>query len=249
MIAGIVLAVAIAGAGGLFSRRALQLYRIIRLGQPLRRFDDVPQRVRNEIVIVAAQRKLFQRLVPGLTHAFIFWGFVVLLPTILMALIGIVSKTSTIPWLGHQGWFALMADVFATMVFLGVLAAFAIRKIQQPSRFDGSHLREADLILLAIAGIVVTLVGWHASRIALGLNEHDAAWEAMWAHSLPWAILAHGNLAVFLVSAWAILVLYWSTSVRLTTAAAAPGDGDGSTDHTHHGGCFTCGLHICLDNH
>ena len=177
MIAGIVLAVAIAGAGGLFSRRALQLYRIIRLGQPLRRFDDVPQRVRNEIVIVAAQRKLFQRLVPGLMHAFIFWGFVVLLPTIIMALIGIVSKTSTIPWLGHQGWFALMADVFATMVFLGVLAAFAIRKIQQPRRFDGSHLREADLILLAIAGIVVTLVGWHASRIALGLNEHDAAWS------------------------------------------------------------------------
>ncbi len=63
------------------------------------------------------------------------------------------------------------------MVLIGVLAAFAIRKIQQPRRFDGSHLREADLILLAIAGIVVTLIGWHASRIALGLNEYPAAWS------------------------------------------------------------------------
>src|SRR5215210_4640072 len=99
MIAGIVLAVAIAVAGGLFSSRALQLYRIIRLGKPLGRFDDVPQRIRNEVVIVAGQRKLLQRLVPGLMHAFIFWGFVVLLPTIFMALISIVSKTSTIPWL------------------------------------------------------------------------------------------------------------------------------------------------------
>jgi Fe-S oxidoreductase len=177
VIAGIVLAVAIAVAGGLFGRRALQLYRIIRLGQPLARFDDVPKRIRNEVVIVAGQRKLLQRLVPGLVHAFIFWGFVVLLPTILMALIGIVSKTTTIPWLGHQGWFALMVDVFATMVLVGVLAAFAIRKIQRPRRFDGSHLREADLILLAIAGIVVTLIGWHASRIALGLNEYPAEWS------------------------------------------------------------------------
>ncbi len=177
MIAGIVLVAAIAVAGGLFGRRALQLYRIIRLGQPLARFDDVPTRVKHEVVIVAGQRKLFQRLVPGLVHAFIFWGFVVLFPTIIMALIGVVSKTSTIPWLGEQGWFALLVDVFATMVLIGVLAAFAIRKIQQPRRFDGSHLREADLILLAIAGIVVTLVGWHAARIALGLNEYPAAWS------------------------------------------------------------------------
>ncbi len=177
MIAGVVLVVAIAVAGGLFGRRALQLYRIIRLGKPLARFDDVPTRVKNEVVIVAGQRKLFQRLVPGLMHAFIFWGFVVLFPTIIMALIGVVSKTSTIPWLGHQGWFALMVDVFATMVLIGVIAAFAIRKIQQPRRFEGSHLREADLILLAIAGIVVTLIGWHASRIALGLNEYPAEWS------------------------------------------------------------------------
>ena len=177
MIAGIVLAVAIVVAGGLFGRRALQLYRIIRLGKPVPRFDEVPKRIQNEVVIVAGQRKLFQRLVPGLMHAFIFWGFVVLFPTILMALIGVVSKTTTIPWLGHQGWFALMVDVFATMVLVGVVAAFAIRKIQKPRRFDGSHLREADLILLAIAGIVVTLIGWHASRIALGLNEYPAAWS------------------------------------------------------------------------
>ena len=57
------------------------------------------------------------------------------------------------------------------LVLAGVLTAFAIRKVQRPRRFDGSHLGEADLILGLIAGIVVTLVLWHASRIALGLNE------------------------------------------------------------------------------
>ena len=174
VIAGIVLALALLVTGGLFVRRALLLYRLVRLGKPIARFDDVTVRVRHEATIVLGQRKLFQRLGPGLMHAFIFWGFNVLAPTILIAMIGVVSKDSTLPWLGRQGWFAFMVDLFATLVFVGVIAAFAIRKIQKPRRFDGSHLREADLILLAIAGIVTTLVLWHASRIALGLNEWPA---------------------------------------------------------------------------
>ena len=62
------------------------------------------------------QRKLLARLGPGLVHAFIFWGFCVLLPTIVIAMIGVVDRHATLPWLGHQGWYALLVDVFATLV-------------------------------------------------------------------------------------------------------------------------------------
>jgi Fe-S oxidoreductase len=144
---------------------------LVRLGKPVERFDDVPERVKNEAVIVLGQRKLLQRLVPGLIHAAIFWGFLVLFPTIVMAMIGAVDKESTLPWLGHQGWFAFMIDLFAVLVLAGVIGAAIIRKVQRPARFQGSHLGEADLILALIAGIVTTLLCWHASRIALGLNE------------------------------------------------------------------------------
>jgi Fe-S oxidoreductase len=94
-----------------------------------------------------------------------------------IAMIGAVDKHATLPWLGHQGWFALMVDVFAVLVLLAVIGAATIRKVQRPKRFEGSHLREADLILLLIAGIVTTLLLWHASRIALGLNEWPANWS------------------------------------------------------------------------
>ena len=117
------------------------------------------------------QRKLLARIVPGLAHAFIFWGFMVLLPTILIAMIGIVETHSTLPWLGHQGWFAFLADTFATLVLIGVIVAVGIRKVQRPERFRGSHSGEADLILAMIATIALTLLLWHATRIALGLNE------------------------------------------------------------------------------
>jgi Fe-S oxidoreductase len=176
MIGAIALAAALVFAGALFTRRALTLYRLVRTGKPAARFADVPARAKAEAVVVVGQSKLLQRLVPGLVHAAIFWGFLVLFPTIVIAMIGAVDPHSTLPWLGAQGWYALMVDVFAVLVLAGVVAAFVIRKVQRPKRFVGSHLGEADLILALIAGIVTTLLVWHASQIALGDNDYPAGW-------------------------------------------------------------------------
>ncbi|HEY2601899.1 MAG TPA: hypothetical protein VGI67_10105, partial [Thermoleophilaceae bacterium] len=161
-------------AGTIFGRRVSLLAGLVRSAPPDARGGELPGRLRNEATIVLGQRKLLQRLVPGLMHAFIFWGFLVLLPTIVIALIGIVDKDQTLPWLGHQGWFALLVDIFCVLVLVGVVTALWIRKVQRPGRFEGSHLGEADLILGLIATIVLTLTLWHATRIALALNEWPA---------------------------------------------------------------------------
>ena len=160
-------------------RRARFLVRLVREGQPtgFRRDDDVPVRVRNEAVVVLGQKKLLQRLGPGLMHAFIFWGFLVLLPTIVMAMIAAVDRGRTLPWLGHQGWFALLVDAFVVLVLVGVATAVWIRKVVRPRRFEGSRLGEADLILALITGIVTTLLLWHATLIAVGFAEHGAGWS------------------------------------------------------------------------
>jgi Fe-S oxidoreductase len=164
-------------SGILFARRVRLLVGLVRSGAPVERGGDAPRRARNEVSIVLGQRKLLKRLGPGLMHAFIFWGFLVLAPTILIALIGVVDRRATLPWLGHQGWYALLVDVFAVLVLVGVLAALWIRKVQRPRRFEGSHRGEADLILGMIAMIAATLLLWHATRIALGLNEWPRAWS------------------------------------------------------------------------
>jgi Fe-S oxidoreductase len=108
-------------------------------------------------------------------HAAIFWGFVVLLPTILEASVAIVDPDGSLPWLGSAAWFAFAVDIFASLVIVGVATAFWIRKIQRPARFEGSHLGEADRILLTILGIVTTLLLWNATRIALGDAPHPGA--------------------------------------------------------------------------
>ena len=171
------LAAALVVSGTLFITRVRVLVGLVHKAAPTTRSGDVGRRTKNEATIVLGQRKLLQRLVPGLMHAFIFWGFLVLVPTILIAMIGIVDRHSTLPWLGDQGWYALLVDVFCVLVLAGVITAFYIRKVQRPKRFQGSHLGEADLILAMIATIVISLLLWHATRIALHLNEWPASWS------------------------------------------------------------------------
>jgi Fe-S oxidoreductase len=186
VLAGAVALAALAAVcGGLFARRARFLYKLVKQGKPADRRDDLAGRVKNEAVIVLGQKKLLHRLVPGLMHAFIFWGFLVLFPTILIAMISAVDRDATLPWLGHQRWFEVLAEVFAVLVLVGVATALVIRKLVRPARFEGSHLGEADLILFMIAGVVTTLLVWHHSSGALER-------VSVWAHlSFIFAFLAY----------------------------------------------------------
>ena len=128
----------------------------MREARPSDRPGTTAARVRNEATIVLGQRKLLQRLVPGLMHAFIFWGFIVLFPTIVLAAIDVAGGHANAP-----AWYRALSDVFAVLVLIGVATALAIRKLVRPERFRGSHLGEADLILTLIALVVITLLLWH----------------------------------------------------------------------------------------
>ena len=166
-----------AGAAfAIFSRRAYDLYRFVRLGRPVNRFDDLPRRVEQEAVVVLGQRKLLQRLGPGLMHAFIFWGFLILLTTIFEAVGEVFSRSFAIPFIGHSGWLGSIQDLFSVLVIVGIGMAVYYRKVQRPERFKGSHLEEADFILLMILGIMLTLLALNGAKIALGINEAPKAW-------------------------------------------------------------------------
>jgi Fe-S oxidoreductase len=164
---------AVAFAAALAFRRARGRIGLLTAARPTERTYDEGERVRRELVQVLGQRKLFQKAVPGLMHAFIFWGFLVLFPTIIEAALSIAGLH--LPWPFEAPWFITMVDVFASLVVIGVLIAFTIRKVQRPDRFRGSHLREADLILVWILGIVTTLLLWNAAEIALGTFPHPSS--------------------------------------------------------------------------
>ena len=164
-------------AGSLFLQRTYLLYRLVRLGRSERRLEDLPKRVELEATVVLGQRKLLQRLGPGLMHAFIFWGFIVLLTTIVEAFGEIVFGTRfAIPFIGRAGWLGLAQDLLAILVIVGVEMAIFFRKFRRDERFKGSHLEEADFILLMILAVILTLIGLNAVKIARGVAESPAAW-------------------------------------------------------------------------
>jgi Fe-S oxidoreductase len=167
LVGPIVLVVALVTAFALFGLRTRLLYRLVRLGQPVNRFDDLPKRVELETTVVLGQRKLLQRFPAGIMHAFIFWGFLVLLTTIVEAMGQIFTRSFRLPFIGNTATLNLIQDTFAGLVLVGVGIAFYIRKAERPERFKGSHLREADYILLWITGIILTLFGFKSTAIAI----------------------------------------------------------------------------------
>jgi Fe-S oxidoreductase len=162
------LVVMIAIAGGLAARRAGLLTRLVRLGRPVDRSGEVPARVAREGSQVLAQRKLFQRPLPGLMHALIFWGFLVLLTTIVEVAGELIDPAFELPLIGDTAWLGLVQDLFAAGVLVGIAIALAIRLGQRPERFVGSHRMEAYRILGLIFWIILTLFLARGARIALG---------------------------------------------------------------------------------
>lgn len=156
-------------AGGLAASRARLLTRLVRQGRPVERSSDLPVRLAREGTRVLGQRKLFQRLVPGLMHALIFWGFLVLLTTIVEVGGQVVDLSFELPLIGGTRWLVLVQDVFAGGVLVGIGLALWIRLVQRPERFVGSHHADAYRILGLIFLIIATLLLGRGARIALGL--------------------------------------------------------------------------------
>ena len=130
---------------------------LLRAARPAARTAEPGARARRELVQVLGQRKLFQKALPGVMHAFIFWGFLVLLTTIVEAMGEVVDDGLRLPLIGACAVAPDPGRLFAALVVVGVAIAFYIRKVERPERFRGSHMREADYILLWILGIVATL--------------------------------------------------------------------------------------------
>jgi len=169
-----VLAFALAG------RRLWWLYRVARAGQPApERIAAVRQHPGRDAEVqateVIGQRKLLKQAVPGAAHALTFWGFIVLLLTIIEAYGDLFSRMFAIPGIGHWAFIGFIEDLFAVAVLAGIITFTVIRLRTDPkregrdSRFSGSHTRAAWLVLLMIFLVIATLLLYRGAQINTGV--------------------------------------------------------------------------------
>src|SRR6266852_6479472 len=146
MIVGLVLIVVALVIAG---RRLWWLWRLAMSGQPAPErvvaVREHPGRdVETQAAEVIGQRKLLKWSVPGVAHALTFWGFIVLLLTIIEAYGALFSRTFSIPGIGHWAFIGFIEDLFSVGVLAGI-ATFTVIRLRnsterrgRASRFLGS---------------------------------------------------------------------------------------------------------------
>src|SRR5207302_4855967 len=141
------------------------------------RLDRFGDRIVAFFVYVLGQARLLRWPYAGILHAFIFWGFLVLLTAIAQATVEAVWQGFHFNELPFAGGLALLQDLFFLLVICGVTMALFNRLVINPTRFRGSHRRDAILILLWIAGLLICMELNLATRIAQGAPEAVAQWR------------------------------------------------------------------------
>jgi Fe-S oxidoreductase len=181
-----VIALAVAG------QRLWWLKRLAMSGQPApERLEYAEHHVagdlRTQLTEVIGQRKLLKWSVPGAAHAATFWGFIVLLLTIIEAYGDLFQRTFAIPGIGHWAAIGFIEDLFATGVLCGIITFTVIRLRNDPhkegrqSRFFGSHTTAAWVVLGMIAAVIVTLLIYRGAQQNTGVFPYPHAWAfASW---------------------------------------------------------------------
>ncbi|MFG1825376.1 (Fe-S)-binding protein [Microbispora bryophytorum] len=183
--------VATAVAVALAGRRVLFLYRLATSGQPApERIEYAKEHagaeIKAQLVEVFGQRKLLKWTPSGTAHFFVMWAFFILLTVYIEAYGAVIQGAITgrsdfhIPLIGTWPVLGFLQDFIAVACLLGLVAFTAIRiknspkKLGRDSRFSGSHLGGAWLVLFMIFNIIWTLFLARASAAANGTFPYDS---------------------------------------------------------------------------
>jgi Fe-S oxidoreductase len=220
IVVGLVLtAVAFVIAG----RRMWWLKRLAFSGQPAPERvaavrENVGRDVKTETTEVLGQRKLLQWTVPGAAHAATFWGFTILLLTIIESFGALFDRTFSLPWIGHWAFIGFIEDLVAVGVLAGIITFTVIRLRNNPhtegrkSRFYGSHTGAAWLVLAMIFLVIATLLIYRGAQINTGVfpYPHGAFASQIVGHWL--APLGYGTNAVleavFIIAQIAVVMVF-----------------------------------------
>lgn len=163
------------------ARRVAYLYRLATAGQPAEPERSIGSAARSlgsvlgaEVAEVLVQRKLLKWTVPGLAHLAAFWGFMLLLVTVIEGYGALFWRDFAIPLIGRQAWLGWLEDTMALATLASVVVFAIIRWRNTPatlgrrSRFFGSHLDAAWLVLFMIFNVVWTLLLYRGAQINTG---------------------------------------------------------------------------------
>ncbi len=171
------------GAMGIFAYNVSRLLQFLWLARPEPRWDQLPRRIWQTLLVALAQQRLLRDRTAGLLHAAIFWGFLILLTSAVEAVLEGFHPRWSLSFLGPVYTAStVLVDLFCVFVLLGVIAAAWRRWVQRVTRLQGppSEQRDAAVILGLITVIVSALLVQNGARVALGVDHDGAVRPVAW---------------------------------------------------------------------
>ena len=147
-------------------------YRLLTLGKPEDRFNQVGRRLWSMLFYAFAQRRVLSRPF-GLNHFVLFWSFLCLLIANTEFLLhGLFPQTIALSLLPAPLYYTLafIFDIVSGVVLVCVAIAFA-RRIFFPPDYIEARSHDAFIILSLVAGLMIFFFGLHASEIAHGIES------------------------------------------------------------------------------
>ena len=167
------------------ARRVVFLNRLITSGQPAPgRVEGVTGRLgaaaKRQVVEVFGQKKLLKWSLPGAAHFFVFWAFLILGTVYIEAYGALFNEDFAIPVIGHWPVLGFLQDFIALMALAGIITFAIIRLRNSPerlgrrSRFKGSHLTGAWVVLFMIFNVIWSLFLFRGAASALGNLPYES---------------------------------------------------------------------------
>src|SRR4051794_13345231 len=214
----------------LFGRAIAQIYRFVKLGQPVpagSRTDDPTQRTVTVVKEFLGHTRMNRWGVVGVAHWFVAVGFFSLLLTIVNAIGQLFKADWLLPGIGEGGPYKLFLGFIGPLTVLGILALIVIRQLSKPnkpgrkSRFAGSNFGQAYFVEAVILIVGVCIFMLHALE---GAQHHVDAYEASFFISYPVVAWLKGldvgtlqNLTYFFAGLKIATSFIWMITVALKT--------------------------------
>ncbi|MBL8004683.1 MAG: 4Fe-4S dicluster domain-containing protein [Candidatus Kapabacteria bacterium] len=156
-------------AFGVMSYSVLRLLSYLKLGKPTNRLNNIFQRIGTTFVVAIGQSKILRDKVAGPLHAGIFWGFMILLASVVEAILEGLHHSWSLNFLGPiYSITTILTDVFCALIITATFIALWRRYISKIKRLqvDGEKV-EAAMILMTIFTIVSSLLLQNIARIQM----------------------------------------------------------------------------------
>ena len=176
MISQLLFAILLIFSAFLFYKNAYKIYRNIKLGKALNRFDNTSKRLKTMLLVAFGQKKMFKRPIPALLHLLVYLGFCIINIEMIEILIdGLFGTHRILSFLG--GIYDILIASFEILAFTVLFSCiiFLIRRnILKLKRLNQSELTswpktDANLILIVEILLMSAFITMNAADLKLQL--------------------------------------------------------------------------------